>query len=104
MQRLFNSSGAHIANESDGRLYAPGGSNVGRFIDSAEIFVDLNGRYLGEIVSDNRLLSRRSSPYHSVNYGNAGNAGNIGNYGNPGNHGTIGIPGGFEDVDPSRLE
>ena len=48
MKRLFNSRGEHTANESGGRLYAPSGPNIGRYIDGAEIFVDLSGRYLGD--------------------------------------------------------
>jgi hypothetical protein len=62
------------------------------------IFIDTNGRYLGELVSGNRLLRQRDSPWRSVNFGNYGNYGNVGNHGNPGNHGNIGIPGGYEDV------
>jgi hypothetical protein len=103
MQRFFNSRGKHIANESGGRLYAPGGRNIGRYIESARIFVDISGRYLGEIVSGNRLMSNRSSGYRSTNFGNAGSTGSIGNAGNPGNVGSIGSIGGYEDIDPDRL-
>ncbi len=103
MTRLFDSRGRHIANERGGRLYAPSGSNIGRFIENANIFVDLNGRYLGEIVRGNRLLERTSSGSRSTNFGNAGSTGNIGNHGNPGNVGSIGSIGGFRDIDPQRL-
>ena len=63
------------------------------------IFIDMSGRYLGEIVQNNRLMYYRSSPHRSVSYGNYGNYGNVGNYGNPGNHGSIGSIGGYEDVE-----
>jgi hypothetical protein len=62
------------------------------------------GRYLGEIVHGNRLLSNRASPHRGTNFGSYGNYGNVGNYGNPGNYGSIGMIAGFEDVDPERLE
>ncbi|GJG88788.1 hypothetical protein tb265_40570 [Gemmatimonadetes bacterium T265] len=103
MKRLFNSRGQHIANESGGRLYAPAGGNVGRQIDGAGIFVDLNGRYLGEVVYGDRLLSDQSSGYRATNFGNAGTTGSIGNAGDPGSHGAIGVPGGYEDIAPDRL-
>jgi hypothetical protein len=103
MRRFFNMRGEHIANESGGRLYAPSGSNIGRFIDGANIYVDISGRYLGEVLHDNRLVSNRTSGYRSTNYSNAGSTGSIGSAGNPGNIGSIGSIGGFEDIDPARL-
>jgi hypothetical protein len=103
MEYLFNSKGQHIANFVNGQLHAPNGPNIGHHMESQGIFIDMHGRYLGEIVSENRLLFRRNSPHRSANYGNYGNYGNVGNYGNPGNHGSIGIPSGFEDVSPDQL-
>lgn len=99
MKRLHDSRGRHIANEQNGRLYAPNGPNIGRFIENAEIYVDLSGRYLGEVVANNRLLRNRSSGYRRTNFGNAGSTGSIGNAGNPGNVGNIGLIAGYEDVD-----
>jgi hypothetical protein len=96
--RLFNSRGAHIANFVRGQLHAPTGENIGHYLDRHGIFIDMRGRYLGEIVAEKRLLQKSTSPHHNVNYGVYGNYGNIGNYGNPGNHGTIGMPSGFVDV------
>jgi len=98
MKFLFNSRGQHIANFVNGQLHAPTGENIGHHIEGQGIFIDMSGRYLGEILHDNRLMYNRSSPHRSVNYGNYGNYGNVGNYGNPGNYGSIGIIGGFEDV------
>lgn len=103
MQYLFNSRGQHLANLVNGQLHAPTGQNIGHYMKSQGIFIDMLGRYLGEIVFENRLLSRRNSPHRSVNYGNYGNYGNVGNYGNPGNYGSIGTPGGFEDIPMERL-
>ncbi|MCM3603206.1 hypothetical protein M3175_20925 [Robertmurraya korlensis] len=89
--RLFNSKGHHIANFRNGQLHAPDGPNIGHYREREEIFIDMNGRYLGEIVKENRLMYKNNSPYKNTNFGVYGNYGNIGNYGNPGNYGSIGI-------------
>jgi len=99
MEFLFDSRGSHIANLVGDQLHAPSGSNIGHWLANPGIFIDMDGRYLGEIVADNRLLRRRTSPYAGVNYGVYGNYGNVGNYGNPGRRGVISLPFGFEDVD-----
>jgi hypothetical protein len=75
VQYLFNSRGQHIANFVSGQLHAPTGQNVGHYLGSQSIFIDMQGRYLGEIVSENRLMYRRNSPHPSVNYGSYGNMG-----------------------------
>jgi hypothetical protein len=98
MEYLFDSHGKHIANFVNGQLHEPSGSNIGHYLEDQKIFIDMSGRYLGEIVQGNRLMYNRSSPHRSVNYGNYGNYGNVGNYGNPGNYGSIGMIGGYEDV------
>lgn len=96
MEYLFSSRGHHIANFINGQLYAPSGQNIGHYMPNEKIFIDMAGRYLGEIVQRNRLMYNTSSPYRSTNFGNYGN---IGNYGNPGNYGSIGIIGGYKDVE-----
>lgn len=98
MTFLFNSKGEHIANFVSGQLHAPHGQNIGHYRERENIFIDMQGRYLGEIVYQNRLLYNRSSPYRSVNFGNFGNYGNVGNYGNPGNYGSVAVSAGYEDV------
>lgn len=98
MKFLFDSHGKHIANEVNGQLHAPTGKNVGHFIEPDGIFIDMRGRYLGEILFEDRLVYKNSSPHKNTNYGNYGNYGNAGNYGNPGNHGSIGLPGGYRDL------
>lgn len=102
MKRLFNSKGKHIANFSNGQLYSPRGSNIGHYNEQNKIFIDMKGKYLGEVVREDRLMYRRNSPYKNINYGNHGNYGNIGNYGNPGNHGSIGAVPGFDDIDTTN--
>lgn len=99
MDYLFDSKGKHIANLVNGHLHTPLGQSIGHFHSNVKIFIDLHGKYLGEIVQSNRLLYNKTSPYQSVNFGSYGNCGNIGNYGDPGNFGSIGIPGGYRDVE-----
>jgi hypothetical protein len=100
---LFNSRGKHIASLVNGQLHAPTGKNIGHYLEQEKIFIDMRGRYLGELVYEDRLLRNRSSPYLAVSFGSHGNYGNAGNYGNPGNHGSIGTVGGFEDVPEDLL-
>lgn len=103
MEFLFNSRGKHIANIVNGQLHSPQGSNIGHFLETHGIFIDMHGRYLGEIVQKNRLMYNRTSPHKSVNYGSYGNYGNVGNYGNPGNYGSIGSIAGYQDIDTPWL-
>jgi hypothetical protein len=103
MEFLFNSRGKHIANFVNGHLHAPSGRNIGHFLENVNIFIDMHGKYLGEIVHKNRLLYNRSSPHRTINYGNFGNYGNAGNYGNPGNAGNIGTIMGYLDIPEGRL-
>lgn len=104
MKYLFDSRGRHIANFVNGQLHATNGPNIGHYLEDQGIFIDMSGRYLGEILYENRLLYRNNSPHRSVNYGNYGNYGNVGNYGNPGNSGSIGSVGGFSDVPEDKLK
>jgi hypothetical protein len=99
MKYLFNSRGKHIANVVGAGLHAPAGANIGHFVEGLGAFVDTRGRYLGEIVQNDRLMYRILAGNESVNYGVFGNAGNAGNYGNPGNAGSIGVIGGYRDLD-----
>ncbi|WP_211485411.1 hypothetical protein [Corallococcus exiguus] len=95
---LFNYSGRHIANLVNDQLHSPTGANIGHYLEGERIFIDMKGRYLGEIVAGDRLLKDRSSPHASANYGNYGNYGNVGNFGNPGNYGSIGRMSSYDDV------
>lgn len=103
MEYLFNSRGKHIANLINGQLHAPSGKNIGHYMEAHGILIDMSGRYLGEIIQDNRLMFNRFSPHTRLAYGIYGNYGNAGNYGNPGNYGYIGIPGGYRNIDTPWL-
>jgi hypothetical protein len=99
MRCLYNSYGSHIANFVNGQLHSPDGSNIGHYLKEHNIFIDMNGSYLGEIIQENRLMYCTYSPYRSTNFGSYGNYGNIGNYGNPGNIGSMGSIGGYIDIE-----
>ena len=98
MQALFNSKGYHIANFNNNQLYNTSGDNIGHYLDSYQIFIDMDGKYLGEILYKNRLIFNYSSPYKSINFGMRGNYGSIGSYGNYGNCGSIGLLANYSDV------
>ncbi len=102
-QPLYDSRGRHIANLVNDQLHSPQGPNVGHYLRPQGIFIDMGGRYLGEIVGGNRLLANRYSPHRHANYGVYGNYGNIGNYGNQGNVGAIPLPPGWVDVDLAQI-
>ena len=97
MEYLFNSRGQHIANFVGEQLHAPTGENIGHYLSNQGFFIDMSGRYLGEIVHGHRLMFNRANPYRSTNFGA------YGNYGNPGNHGSIGTIGSYEDVEAEWL-
>lgn len=99
MTFLFNSKGRHIANFDGEQLYSPQGQNIGHYISGDEIFIDMNGRYMGEIVYEDHLMYNNHSPYRSTNYGIYGNYGNVGNYGNPGIYSSISRPAGYVDLE-----
>ena len=100
---LHNSNGKHVANFVNGQLHACNGRNIGHYLDNHNIFVDMDGRYLGEIVFNNRLVYKNNSPFKSINLGNYGNYGNVGNYGNAGNTGSIGLFAGYIDIPEEKL-
>ena len=103
MKFLFDSRGKHIANFVNGQLHSPSGSNIGHFVEQHGIFIDMLGRYLGEIVRENRLMYNRSSGHDSANYGAYGDFGSVGSFGDPGSVGSIGTIGGYEDIPLDRL-
>jgi hypothetical protein len=99
LKHLFNSKGQYIAIEQEGRLYTRGGKNIGHFVPEYGIYIDMRGRYLGEVMYENRLLYNRYSPFRSTAFGVWGDAGAIDTFGDPGKPGSIGIPHGYEDVE-----
>lgn len=106
MNVLFNSNGQHIANWLDGQLYAPAGQHIGHYMEDHQIFVDMTGHYMGEIVFENRLMCKLSSPYHNQRYNAGGNYDHqksAGNYGDPGSKGDFGKIEGYENLETTWL-
>ncbi|MBE5991352.1 MAG: hypothetical protein E7247_03025 [Paenibacillaceae bacterium] len=93
MKDLHDMNGKHIANFVNGQLHNVRGKNIGHYLEREQIFIDMHGRYLGEIVNGNRLLYYKASPYMNTNFGVYGNYSNIGNYGNYGNIGHTSFAG-----------
>lgn len=89
MEYLFNSRGKHIANFVNSQLHAPTCQNIGHYLEVQGVFIDMSGRYLGEIIQINRLMYNQYSSHKNTNYGN------YGNYGYPGNYRKIG---GYNDI------
>jgi hypothetical protein len=104
MQYLFDSKGRHVANEVNGHLHSPAGKNVGHFVAKLGVFIDLTGRYLGEVVHANRLMENRRSPHKAEAFSVYGDYGNAGNFGSPSSPGSVGRVAGHADVRADRLE
>lgn len=104
MKFLFDSHGKHIANFVNGQLHSTSGKNIGHYLENYNIFIDMSGRYLGEIIFENRLLNNTQTPWRGTNFGVYGNYGNVGNYGNPGNYGSIGHIPGYSNIEIDKLK
>src|SRR5262249_49092513 len=78
MKFLMDSRGEYIGSVIDRRLYSPAGDNIGHYLPELHIFIDQSGRYLGEIVADDRLMFGVASPHQAVGFAVGGNYGSIG--------------------------
>jgi hypothetical protein len=103
MQLLFDRRGNYIAYVDCGRLHSLAGTNIGHFVRPEGVFIDQSGRYLGEVVLGNRLMSRTHSPHRDRQFAVGGVFGNGGRYGNPGSVGPAGRVAGYKDVTPEKL-
>jgi hypothetical protein len=103
VQLLFDSHGNFIASEEGGRLHSRSGQNIGHYRSAERIFIDLSGRYLGEVVLGNRLLRQRRSPYRNIGFPVNGAYGGIGIVADPGNAGTTEPMDGYADIATERL-
>lgn len=65
MKYLFDSTGRHVANLVNGQLHAPTGENIGHLLPDHGIFIDMSGRYLGEIVYNDRLMYKINGRLHT---------------------------------------
>lgn len=98
MQYLFNSKGQHIANLRQEKLYAPTGENIGHYLEKEKIVIDVKGRYLGEIIQDNRLVVNPVSPLRYSQHAALGNHGQGGQFGYAGQHGQLNFGQAYQDV------
>lgn len=105
MERIFNGAGQHIANWKDGGLFTPSGRHVGRYVEEHAVFVDIYGKYIGEIVTNlssqvkgQRLMRNEHSECLQWSFGGQGSIGSIGNLGSPGTVGSVGTLPGFSEV------
>lgn len=98
MKPLYNLNGDHIACDYNSNLYSLSGSLKGYFNEHFNIYIDLQGKYLGEIFNNNRLVYRKKHNFdYSFNYfpevdfqinscqnlGNIGSIGEINEFKNP---------------------
>ena len=104
MKFLMDSRGEYIASVIDRRLYSPAGDNIGHFLPELDIFIDQSGRYLGEIVSGDRLMFGVASPHQAVGFAIGGKYGSIGCCSRPVRRPDIGHVAGFADIPADRLK
>lgn len=98
MQYLFNTKGMHIANLIYAKLYAPTGEHIGHYLEKEKIVIDIKGRYLGEIIQQDRLLSNQVSPLRYSQHPALGNHGAVGQYGQAGQSGHFNMGQAYQDV------
>jgi hypothetical protein len=104
MKYLFDFNGKYIANVENGQLHATTGKNIGHLVPYYNIFIDMAGKYLGEIIYKNRFLFNKNNAFQDVNFGVYGNLGNVGKYDNPGNYGSMETISGYCDIEIETLK
>ena len=102
MIHLYDSEGQHIATLDSSQLYGVSGRHVGAYIDDAGVFVDLRGRYLGEIYQNDRLLNHHTSPFHNRSFPAPPERATIAKVSGTAQP-RITMPGGYADVDQRKL-
>lgn len=95
---LFNSKGEHIATEVDGHLYAPSGRYAGYWSADMEAYISKEGRYLGQIVEDNRLGADPTWRFRHLTF-SKGYEGDRSGWNREADIGRVFLPYGFEDVE-----
>jgi hypothetical protein len=95
---LFNSKGINVAVAYKGGLFTPEGKVVGRYLEDFDVFVDLRGWYLGQIVDGNRLTKDLTWRHQDLCFGNRGNEGDCVGWGRCHDVGRTFFERGFEDV------
>ena len=104
MDVYFNSRGHHIATLVNRQLYNRRGHNIGQYLPQYGVFIDRQGRYLGEIVQHDRLLYNLVSPHCTAHFGTQQrSAGRIGSVGDVGRREPIARVRGYMDLTPAHL-
>lgn len=104
MKFLFDYKWNHIANVVNGELHGTTGKNIGHLMRYYNFFIDMKGKYLGEIIYKNRIIFNKNIACQSINFGVYGNLGNVGNYCNPVNYGSIETISGYSDIEFEKLK
>ena len=104
MQFLFNSRGKNIANVEMGRLHSLAGKNIGSYLNAEGIFIDQRGKYLGEVVLGNRLMSNPLSPHRGTSFAVPGQYGSAGGLGSPRPARDVAPVVGYTDIRAVRLK
>lgn len=68
MTDLYNSQGKHIAILEGDDLYTPTGEPIGFYEFREQVFISMDGYYLGEVFDDSYLVYDRSSPHRGVRF------------------------------------
>ncbi|MBY0549928.1 MAG: hypothetical protein K2W95_21825 [Candidatus Obscuribacterales bacterium] len=95
---LFNSKGEHIAMETGGHLYAPSGKYLGYWSADMEAYISKEGRYLGQIVEDNRLGADPTWRFRHLSF-TKGYEGDRAGWNRVADVNRVFLPYGFEDVE-----
>lgn len=95
---LFNSKGEHIAVETGGHLYAPSGKYIGYWSADMEAYISKEGRYLGQIVEDNRLGADPTWRFRHLTF-TKGYEGDRSGWDRVADVNRVFLPYGFEDVE-----
>lgn len=98
-KELFNSRGEHIAFVLHDELHRLTGENCGHYVPDKAVFIDMKGKYQGEIFKEKYLLRNNVSPFaKAAGMGKPGYAGNIGKPGKFSDIAPIALPDGWTDV------
>jgi hypothetical protein len=103
MRYLFDSKGRHIANLVEDQIFTASGAHVGHWLAHLEIFIDLDGRYLGELFHEDRLLYYEHSRHREAVYGDLGGDRDVAGSGSLEGRSRILMPCGCADVVSGRL-
>ena len=103
MDFLFYYKGIHIATKINEWMFSAKGKIIGRYIASSDIFVDLDGYYIGQVPFAYRLLTSEVYSFDGISFGAIEYSENIGNIGDIGEIGMLEKIEGFSDVVKSRL-